>query len=423
MLQPTRARNVSAFGFQSSPGPKAGCYARSGRRNTCGTSGFNPHPARRPGATGEAPLGGPLEEVSILTRPEGRVLRLRYRPSCEAPPRFNPHPARRPGATRHRLAVQSVAVVSILTRPEGRVLRGVPDVRPLVDRVSILTRPEGRVLHDDKTRGSVVVVVFQSSPGPKAGCYHTRSMYDSSYSRVSILTRPEGRVLLADVSFFDMPDDVSILTRPEGRVLLWADADPMAIWLFQSSPGPKAGCYDVVCYQYESAALFQSSPGPKAGCYRRGVRLCVHSDAFQSSPGPKAGCYGRRRQHRVAGIAVSILTRPEGRVLRVAVILRDGLHPLFQSSPGPKAGCYASRSASSRSVRSVSILTRPEGRVLHEQGAGHGRLRVVSILTRPEGRVLQRGGWSSSAFRAVSILTRPEGRVLPSIREEGSPFS
>ena len=63
-------------------------------------SGFNPHPARRPGATSD-PAWSFLAalDVSILTRPEGRVqpnaASARQR-SCS---RFNPHPARRPGAT------------------------------------------------------------------------------------------------------------------------------------------------------------------------------------------------------------------------------------------------------------------------------------------------------------------------------------
>ncbi len=36
---------------------------------------------------------------------------------------------------------------------------------------------------------------------------------------------------------------------------------------FQSSPGPKAGCYDLDCWIWMMNQKFQSSPGPKAGCY------------------------------------------------------------------------------------------------------------------------------------------------------------
>ena len=40
------------------------------------------------------------------------------------------------------------------------------------------------------------------------------------------------------------PAKVSILTRPEGRVLLQVQAPlPVVAYWFQSSPGPKAGCY------------------------------------------------------------------------------------------------------------------------------------------------------------------------------------
>ena len=41
----------------------------------------------------------------------------------------------------------STCAVSILTRPEGRVLHGVVGYQPQGNLVSILTRPEGRVLH------------------------------------------------------------------------------------------------------------------------------------------------------------------------------------------------------------------------------------------------------------------------------------
>ncbi len=84
---------------------------------------FNPHPARRPGATLLPAQSAHTVKVSILTRPEGRVL-------------LDP------------VFVELILVeVSILTRPEGRVLR-VGDTLLLHDAigVSILTRPEGRVL-------------------------------------------------------------------------------------------------------------------------------------------------------------------------------------------------------------------------------------------------------------------------------------
>ena len=60
--------------------------------------------------------------------------------------------------------------VSILTRPEGRVLPAAVGVVVAAYAVSILTRPEGRVLlHIDLLLFSDYR--FQSSPDPKAGCY------------------------------------------------------------------------------------------------------------------------------------------------------------------------------------------------------------------------------------------------------------
>ena len=84
--------------------------------------------------------------------------------------------------------------------------------------------------------------------------------------------------------------------------------------MFQSSPDPKAGCYFLMEVYRPTAEWFQSSPDPKAGCY----------------PLPGPGCPPRD---------VSILTRPEGRVLPMAI---HGLRApdRFQSSPDPKAGCY-----------------------------------------------------------------------------------
>ncbi len=61
---------------------------------------------------------------------------------------------------------------------------------------------------------------FQSSPGPKAGCYLDLYWFEESMIRVSILTRPESRML-----------------HGTGKTHL------LAAIVFQSSPGPKAGCY------------------------------------------------------------------------------------------------------------------------------------------------------------------------------------
>jgi len=64
-------------------------------------------------------------------------------------------------------------MVSILTRPEGRVLPVLAALRANHFLVSILTRPEGRVLQG-RSREEQEIILFQSSPDPKAGCYHLR---------------------------------------------------------------------------------------------------------------------------------------------------------------------------------------------------------------------------------------------------------
>src|SRR5262249_34958920 len=108
--------------FQSSPNPKVGCYILPYTAKYMVWC-FNPHPTRRLGAT------------------------VRYDTSAVGYSCFNPHPTRRLGATHVEEGVGHLRKVSILTQPEGWVLR-----RVLVDilhalAVLILTQPEGWVLH------------------------------------------------------------------------------------------------------------------------------------------------------------------------------------------------------------------------------------------------------------------------------------
>ncbi len=181
--------------------------------------------------------------VSILTRPEGRVLRLlaRQRPR--------------------------VVPVSILTRPEGRVLLPLTDDYLLAVEVSILTRPEGRVLrsaHVSATRSGV----FQSSPGPKAECYRPGEARVGVGVGVSILTRPEGRVLRVVQARPQAGERVSILTRPEGRVLRGVqEAGTLTIRSFNPHPARRPSATTLGGPDVATAHWFQSSPGPKAECY------------------------------------------------------------------------------------------------------------------------------------------------------------
>ena len=138
---------------------------------------------------------------------------------------------------------------------------------------------------------------------------------------------------------------------------------------FQSSPVPKDGCNKLQELHGEFVDVFQSSPVPKDGCNGSPNCWTYLPLLFQSSPVPKDGCnLLDTLVAKVAGKAVSILTRPEGRVQPVwAALIRATAqcfnpHPsrrtgatwsisaaskisdcLFQSSPVPKDGCNRHR--------------------------------------------------------------------------------
>ena len=111
--------------------------------------------------------------------------------------------------------------------------------------------------------------------------------------------------------------------------------------MFQSSPGPRAGCNSPSSRTTRTwTSPFQSSPGPRAGCnpeMPEGMRDGI--TAFQSSPGPRAGCNSCTTGKPWLPRLVSILTRPESRVQLESAHVDDTRLYVFQSSPGPRAGC------------------------------------------------------------------------------------
>ncbi len=115
---------------------------------------------------------GHEEDVSILTRPEERVLRnVGDRRSSSLG--FQSSPALKSGC--YRCVADrdnSRCSVSILTRPEERVLLTASTLPPTVSKVSILTRPEERVLRPYDCM-LLDIIMFQSSPALKSGCYNT----------------------------------------------------------------------------------------------------------------------------------------------------------------------------------------------------------------------------------------------------------
>ena len=147
--------------------------------------------------------------------------------------------------------------------------------------------------------------------------------------------------------------NVSILTRP-GRPGTTRLCRPTSEYMFQSSPGPKTG--GTAPRPDGTWEMFQSSPGPKPGA-KAGVGSRYRSSCFNPHPARKPGATG------VGG----------------------GIGRMFQSSPGPKTGCNRLAERDDHHV-TVSILTRPEDRVL-QVGAARPIGDVVSILTRPENRV------------------------------------
>ena len=265
--------------------------------------------------------------VSILTRPEGRVQLSPGKPK-PSQPCFNPHPARRPGATRSKL---DRAPVSILTRPEGRVQRPVEKVAGRAGSTMFQSSPGQKAgcnwipsaLHHPRTPS------FNPHPARRPGATvgaQSLGIAPIGSVLVSILTRPEGRVQQAAADKPKKPNEaVSILTRPEGRVQLLGESisngSVLISSVFQSSPGQKAGCNlpDGPGFPYSPVDLvFQSSPGQKAGCNNRWKTLPANPLGACFNPHPARRPGATLSDAPCARVnhpdPVSILTRPEGRV-------------------------------------------------------------------------------------------------------------
>ena len=206
--------------FQSSPGLAAGCFKRR-TWPPWSTLSFQSSPGLAAGCFVLQPscLQHP-PNVSILTRPCGRVLQQSRAPALRG------------------------GNVSILTRPCGRVLRGYFVQYQRQPGVSILTRPCGRVLRARSMTSGLRSGQFQSSPGLAAGCFSTRGEAELLRQRgfnPHPALRPGASVLHAAV--WAVAEKVSILTRPCGRVLRSWGSAPTGERMFQSSPGLAAGCF------------------------------------------------------------------------------------------------------------------------------------------------------------------------------------
>ena len=231
---------------------------------------FNPHPARRPGATAATTQRRRQQRlVSILTRPEGQVPPSSISPSQASSPMFQSSPGPKARCHYHRTdRCVNREQVSILTRPEGQVPRGrLWHALRREHAVSILTRPEGQVPPLTCSGPLTLSDRFQSSPGPKARCHVSIDGASTTYSNL-----------------------VSILTRHEGQVPLCCTPSLARYSWFQSSPGPKARCHLSGRRRAGSRSKFQSSPGPKARCHRTGCRRSHRqSQSFNPHPARRPG--------------------------------------------------------------------------------------------------------------------------------------
>ena len=138
--------------------------------------------------------------------------------------------------------------------------------------------------------------------------------------------------------------------------------------------------------------MFQSSPVPKDGCnwHWHGISPCRSS--FNPHPSRRTGATSEKHA-RGFSQAVSILTRPEGRVQRYIATRVFPQRPVvkeFQSSPVPKDGC--NEAALWQEIRLNWFQSSPVPKDGCNSQAVNSRTLclLVSILTRPEGRV-QRG--------------------------------
>ena len=183
---------------------------------------------------------------------------------------------------------------------------------------------------------------FQSSPVPEDGCNFKKFLENPRKPLVSILTRPEGRV------------------QPACKLVVFSCA------LFQSSPVPEDGCNSTLTVLSPTTTSFNPHPSRRTGATV--IRLTVCSP-----------------------MAVSILTRPGGRVQRHGVVwIHSQIQ--FQSSPVPEDGC--NEIAQAECVRLQRFNPHPSRRTGATDEAGVQRQATsVSILTRPGGRV-QHARWS-----------------------------
>ena len=129
------------------------------------------------------------------------------------------------------------------------------------------------------------------------------------------------------------------------------------------------------------------------------------SGAFQSSPVPKDGCNVGVGPDGEPVFEVSILTRPEGRVQRSFAIPVRSCCSTFQSSPVPKDGCNGFNAYTDTRLGRVSILTRPEGRV--QQDAARDAARCQPRFNPHPSRRTGATPYNRTKLNTAVELSRP----------------
>ncbi len=344
--------------------------------------GFNPLPARRPGATCVNIFAICSIYVSILSQPEGRELPCN-RETGEGGGGFNPLPARRPGATPAGRRAANPYPVSILSQPEGRELLVLVLMAHQACRVSILSQPEGRELRET-AYNLLRRIKFQSSPSPKAGSYAKTHLYRGPPKCFNPLParRPGATEIVRD---HDRRIVVSILSQPEGREL--RDV-AILTWVKDS---------------------FNPLPARRPGATLVHSKFAKIRRSFNPLPARRPGATPEVQQAMERAL-VSILSQPEGRELHNRHTIFSA-RAAFQSSPSPKAGSYKIHVALYGQVESFNPL--PARRPGATKGEWIGKpLKLVSILSQPEGRELRAMALYMLMADGVSILSQPEGREL-----------
>ena len=156
--------------------------------------------------------------------------------------------------------------VSILTRPCGRVLRTHGQFIPFDD--ALFQSSPGLAAGCFRALPDIMeeIVKFQSSPGLAAGCFipdnpgsSCHYLFQSSPGLAAGCFATIVRLTGAVVGFNPHP-----ALRPGASK---GDEDNQSLLQFQSSPGLAAGCFRPASFRGVPFFWFQSSPGLAAGCF------------------------------------------------------------------------------------------------------------------------------------------------------------